>query len=202
MWSCLQILYHSIQDFVSFILGVAVHANELEAYFSAAFIGALKENLLSFDEFSSHAVAAAIVYFNDESRHNHSESFIFIDASQFPKGLLQYSPNQMSSEIIDSNKVKFKVESQDQARNRAFGNPHSLNDMLKRTRSLMSSSEFTEFSSHPSMIPHHIFLVSSFPKNGAAGKIDKKALVNMAKAKISKNKVQRKKLEEVDPNGK
>ena len=162
----------------------------------------MKENSLCCDEFNCHTFAATIAYANDESRRNHSESFIFIDASQLPNGLLEYSPNQMLSEIIDSNELNFKVESQDQALNTAFGNPQSMNDILKRTRSLMSSSEFTEYSSHPSMIPHHIFLVSSFPKNGAAGKIDKRALVNMAKAKISKNKVYRRKLEEVDYCGK
>ena len=175
----------------SFFVGITVHVHELEASFCSAFKGCLvEENLMttSIHDFQINVIGA--VFSVNDNKQSFSKSAVFVDQSLFAADLLENTTTTLSSasQIVDSDGV-YLSKSQTSLTNQTR---KSLHDIFGRTRALCSS-KFTPYSVHPSLIPNYIYLVSTFPRNGAAGKIDRKKLVTMAKRKIQGQMLKREK---------
>ncbi len=140
------------------------------------------------DKFQINAIGA-IFNVNGEYQQSLSRSAIFVSQADLPKNLFEDATLYTSPQIVDANEVHLKnSHTGTEKQNRS-----SIREIFARTRALCST-KFTPYSCHPSMIPHYIYLVSTFPRNGAAGKIDRKALVAMVVKKMHNQQLERKKL--------
>jgi hypothetical protein len=157
-----------------------IHVAEMETVFCTAFKAVMSQNQIVLETNFDLCIVGALL--NDESFSGHGpKSVMFVDVSSFPKGSVETTrvdntTNKLNnSTIIDHCEISL-IRKCD----------ISFQDLFAKTRSLLTATKFSSYHCHPAMVPNHIFLVSSIPRNGAAGKIDRKALVVLAKSELQK----------------
>ncbi len=163
-----------------------IHVAEMETIFAAAFNEAIRQNVTLDEHFDLSIIGAVL----SNDTYSGNKSAIFVDSSSV---LGQISSTQKRScndaivvttsrpNILDCSILTLSSTSDDKQ-------GATFHHLFTQTRSLMSSPRSLH-RCHPSIIPNYIFLVNCFPQNGAAGKIDRLALISLAKSELQKNRV-------------
>ena len=143
------------------LLGVMVHSAEIEQAMSTAFMDVCRKH--SLDRFSDDPdISMVAILLKDPNDEN--KSVVFIDVSTI-QGILLHPTKCQETVILEASSVKLSSNL-------------SFQDLIIESRSEILQN------SHSSLVPHHIHLISSLPKNGAAGKIDRNCLAREALTKM------------------
>ena len=156
-----------------------IHVAEMENTFCTALKGVLTQNCNSLNCELDLDIIGALIRNNNLEDGMSNKSAMFLDISSFPAGSIKgkRDDNNLSiPTILNPSEMSF-IQDDYQI---------SFEDLFTNTRSLLSASGFSSYQCHPAMIPNHIFLLSSLPRNGAAGKIDRRALNILATNEIKK----------------
>ncbi len=162
------------------INGVMIHTSEMESAFNAA----LKEILVREEIASENHISESIgVLFSDKSNLGSTKSAIFCELDTFPK-MIPPEPITNSQRVIDASLAQIQ------------NSGLTFQDIVVDTRSLILST------SHPVLCPNYCFLVEKFPKNGAAGKVDRSLLVKFASDFVVKKSLNLPEINKDDEHGK
>ena len=139
------------------------HAAEIKEAVSSSLQDILVKHQLVDVSFTAGMIAILL----NDSTTGENKSAIFLDLSSFPAGAVTFDTNTKVQSMIDTGDVGFT--------NSGIG----CQDVTTETRSLILDKY------HPVINPNRIFLLSSFPTNGAAGKVDRSSLAKMARERMA-----------------
>lgn len=146
------------------INGVLIHSAELESIFTISMKKVLSSRGIAGGVQGNVAILFNIINRNGE---NETKTAVFCNLSRLPIDCCQDS----TTCIANSTSTRFN------------GSDVTLQDIFMDTRSIIHDT------SHPVMVPHLILPLNSFPKTGAAGKIDVSVLADMASNYVLRQKI-------------
>ncbi len=162
------------------INGVMIHTSEMESAFNAALKRILVREGFASENYINESIG---VLFSDKSNHSNTKSAIFCELNTIPQ-MIPSETILISQRVIDASSARF------QNSNLTF------QDIVVDARRVILST------CHPVLVPNYCFLVEEFPKNGAAGKVDRSVLVKFASDFVMKKSTALPKIKKDDEDGK
>ena len=147
-----------------------IHVAEMENAFLQALKGAMSEYINTNQEMNLLSAGVLLRNYDLTGNQIGNQCAIFIDLSSFPKELIILPTNTGPEAKIINQEYTFYTT--------------TLQKLFSKARSLMGGKE-SIYKCHAALIPNHIFLLPSMPKNGAAEKINRTLLVKLASSELN-----------------
>lgn len=155
-----------------------IHVAEIESVFKSAFAETISQHSLNPCTGNDIDVIASFIKYEGKGDSNINRIAVFIDLSILPINSNEIVSQRNSSQVLLLDPTECKVYLNEKSFN--------MHELLLKTNSLLIHSE-SEFKCHPALVPKHTFIVSSLPRTGGAGKIDRGSLADLASGNMNQD---------------
>ena len=152
-----------------------VHVAEMETVFKSALSEVILRHLVK--TFSNNEIEVLALFLKHEKKGDRTA--VFINLSSLPSELkLEVPKKECAISLLDPAECNILIKDSSEVLN--------LQWLIMKTKSLLLDSE-SQFKCHSALVPTYVYTIDCFPTAGAAGKVDKRALTELASAIINKN---------------